>query len=309
MAADHRSALPHVPGIPWWGAALLAVGLTAIGIAFDAGSGTNELGGVFVVCFVLGCVAAVLAVRQSGVFTAVIQPPLILFVAVPFAYFVFHGSTFTGIKDTLINCGYPLIERFPLMFFTSATVLLIGMVRWYLDTAAKRAMPEDADPTVETSEAASASSRRWSSGLNKRRSSRATTRAAAASAAAALRPPWRTRRRGGRVAPPGRRPTARNARRAPQQRARVPDVRGTPVRPSATRSNPRRAVRADATPRRSIRPPNRGDAPARATHANVTSVTRATAATTPAGPQKQHLRTAGAGALRPPSAPRPCGGL
>ena len=31
----------------------------------------------------------------------------------------------------LINCGYPLIERFPLMFFTSAAVLLIGMPRWY----------------------------------------------------------------------------------------------------------------------------------------------------------------------------------
>ena len=70
--------------------------------------------------------AAVLAVRQSGIFTAVIQPPLILFCAVPGAYFLFHGAKFTGIKDLLINCGYPLIERFPLMLFTSAGVLLIG---------------------------------------------------------------------------------------------------------------------------------------------------------------------------------------
>ena len=130
MAADQRSALPRVPGIPWWAAAILAVTVTAVGVAYDAGSGENALGGVFATCYVLGCIAAVLAVRQSGVFTAVIPPPLILFVAVPFAYFIFHGSTFTGIKDTLINCGYPLIERFPLMFFTAATVLLIGMVRW-----------------------------------------------------------------------------------------------------------------------------------------------------------------------------------
>ena len=79
--------------------------------------------------------------RQSGVFTAVIQPPLILFVAVPGAYFVFHGSTISGIKDILINCGYPLIERFPLMFFTSAIVLVIGMVRWYLGVVARRAHP------------------------------------------------------------------------------------------------------------------------------------------------------------------------
>ncbi|TPG35926.1 DUF6542 domain-containing protein [Mycolicibacterium hodleri] len=186
VAADHRSALPRVPGVPWWGAALLAIGLTAIGVAFDAGSGTNELGAVFTVCFVLGCVAAVLAVRQSGVFTAVIQPPLILFVAVPFAYFVFHGSTFTGIKDTLINYGYPLIERFPLMFFASATVLLIGMVRWYVGTAARRAAPpEDADPTVEAADDAAASTAQASSGLRKRRSSRTTARASAATASAA----------------------------------------------------------------------------------------------------------------------------
>ena len=103
----------------------------SIGFAFDAGSGNKELGLVFAAGYVVGCILAVLAVRQSSVFTAVIQPPLILFVTVPGAYFLFHGATFTGLKDVLINCGYPLIERFPLMFFTSAAVLLIGMARWY----------------------------------------------------------------------------------------------------------------------------------------------------------------------------------
>ena len=71
---------------------LLAVTLTAVGFAFDAGSGAKELSMVFAACYALGCVAAVLAVRQAGVFTAVIQPPLILFVAVPTAYFLFHGA-------------------------------------------------------------------------------------------------------------------------------------------------------------------------------------------------------------------------
>jgi hypothetical protein len=138
-----------LPGIPWWGAAILAVTLTAVGFAYDAGTGSQALGAVFVVFYVLGCIAAIVAVRQSGVFTAVIQPPLILFIAVPLAYFVFHGSTFTGVKDILINCGYPLIERFPLMFFTSATVLLIGMVRWYLGAAARRAVPKDAEAPMD----------------------------------------------------------------------------------------------------------------------------------------------------------------
>jgi hypothetical protein len=117
---------------------LLAVTLTAVGFAYDAGSGDKELSMVFAATYVLGCIFAVLAVRQSGIFTAVIQPPLILFVAVPTAYFLFHGGQLGGIKDVAINCGYPLIERFPLMFFTSAAVLLIGMGRWYYGLSSRR---------------------------------------------------------------------------------------------------------------------------------------------------------------------------
>jgi hypothetical protein len=117
---------------------LLAVTLTAVGFAYDAGSGDKELGMVFAATYVLGSIFAVLAVRQSGIFTAVIQPPLILFVAVPTAYFLFHGGQLGGIKDLAINCGYPLIERFPLMFFTSAAVLLIGLGRWYYGLSSRR---------------------------------------------------------------------------------------------------------------------------------------------------------------------------
>jgi hypothetical protein len=132
---------------------LLAATASAIGFAYDAGTGNKELSIVFAICYVAGCVLAVLAVRQSGVFTAVIQPPLILFGIVPAAYFVFHGSQITGIKDILINCGYPLIERFPLMFFTSAAVLVVGLVRWYLALSARRAVPKDAE--TETPDRAS----------------------------------------------------------------------------------------------------------------------------------------------------------
>ena len=110
---------------------VVAVTGVAVGFAFDAGSG-KELTTVSSGLYVAGCVAAVLAVRQSGIFTAVIQPPLILFGAVPGAYFLFHGAKFTGVKDLVINCGYPLIERFPLMLFTSAGVLVLGLIRWYL---------------------------------------------------------------------------------------------------------------------------------------------------------------------------------
>ena len=105
--------------MPWWTALLIAVTTTAIGYGIDAGSGHKELTSVFAGLYIAGCVAAVLAVRQEGLFTAVIQPPLILFCAVPGAYWLFHGGKVGNLKDLLINCGYPLIERFPLMLGTA----------------------------------------------------------------------------------------------------------------------------------------------------------------------------------------------
>lgn len=159
-------SLPGLPsGLPWWGATLLAVTATAVGFAYDAGAGNKELGAVFATFYVLGCLAAVILVRRSGLFTAIIQPPLILFVAVPTSYFLFHGGQLGGLKDILINCGYPLIERFPLMFFTSAVVLLIGIARWYLDKgtpAAEQAAAET--PTRATRERRAARSFARSSG-------------------------------------------------------------------------------------------------------------------------------------------------
>ncbi|KAA8957414.1 DUF6542 domain-containing protein [Mycobacterium sp.] len=136
MTASHRSIHPNIPGVPWWAAVVIAVTATVAGFAVDTGSADKELTIVFSACYVAGCVAAVLAVRQSGIFTAVIQPPLILFCLVPSAYWLLRGARISGLKDLLINCGYPLIERFPLMLFTSAGVLLLGMIRWYLGMAA-----------------------------------------------------------------------------------------------------------------------------------------------------------------------------
>ncbi len=129
MEPSHRSIHPNIPGIPWYAALLLAVTATAIGYGIDAGH--KELTHVFAGFYIAGCVAAVLAVRQDGLFTAIIQPPLILFFAVPGAYWLFHDGKVGHLKDLLINCGYPLIERFPLMLGTAGVVLLIGLTRWY----------------------------------------------------------------------------------------------------------------------------------------------------------------------------------
>jgi hypothetical protein len=131
--------------VPWWAALLIAMSATAIGYAVDAGMGHKDLTHVFAGFYIAGCVAAVLAVRQEGVFTAIIQPPLILFCAVPGAYWMFHGRKLGNLKDLLINCGYPLIERFPLMLGTAGGVLLIGLVRWYFGKSVAGANAKD-DP-------------------------------------------------------------------------------------------------------------------------------------------------------------------
>ena len=158
MEAAHRSIHPNFPGVPWWAAVLVAITATALGYTVDAGMGHKELTSVFAGFYIAGCVAAVLAVRQEGVFTAIIQPPLILFCAVPSAYWMFHGRKIGGVKDLLINCGYPLIERFPLMLGTAGGVLLIGLVRWYFGMSHRAIM------AVNTSDERAAANTRATTG-------------------------------------------------------------------------------------------------------------------------------------------------
>ncbi|WP_197089810.1 DUF6542 domain-containing protein [Mycobacterium nebraskense] len=148
--ASHRSIHPDIPGVPWYAALLLAVTATAIGYGIDAGH--KELTHVFAGFYIAGCVAAVLAVRQDGLFTAIIQPPLILFFAVPGAYWLFHDAKVGHLKDLLINCGYPLIERFPLMLGTAGVVLLIGLTRWYFGMSHRATAAPNASDDAESTD-------------------------------------------------------------------------------------------------------------------------------------------------------------
>lgn len=137
--------------MPSWIALLIAITATAIGYGIDSGTGHKELTAIFAGLYIAGCVAAVLAVRQEGLFTAVIQPPLILFCAVPGAYWLFHGGKIGSLKDLLINCGYPLIERFPLMLGAAGAVLLIGLIRWYMGLSQRTTAPDAADDKATVS--------------------------------------------------------------------------------------------------------------------------------------------------------------
>jgi hypothetical protein len=236
---------------------LLAATFTAIGFAFDAGSGNKELGSVFEALYFIGCVVAVLAVRQAGIFTAVIQPPLLLFISVPAAYFLFTGGEITGIKDVLINCGYPLIERFPLMFFASAATLLIGMGRWYHGMSMRKAAPPStsADPTK--SSLASTVTSKLSSLLS---------REPHEDDDAEIDPPPRRRRTAESSSrkPTKRTPPSRSRHARPPETEIIQPVADRPrrTRTSAGRpseqppAEPRRRPRSSSTPRRSVPPPS-----------------------------------------------------
>ncbi len=126
-----RSLAPTMPGVPWWGAIVIAAGATFLGAALDAFRG-DELTTVFSVFYVLGCIAAIVAVQHRGVFTAMAQPPLLLVAAIPLTQKLFFESSGSGLRDLALNVAYPLVNRFPAMLVATAAVLIIGGVRIYM---------------------------------------------------------------------------------------------------------------------------------------------------------------------------------
>ncbi len=132
MPAPQRSILPSVPGIPAGAAVLIAVACTFLGFLIDANGDMSELTGTFATLYVVGCVAAVLAVRHRGLFSTMVLPPLLLSISVPLAYYQLSESSSLGIKDILLNLAVPLVNRFPTMLLATALVLIIGGLRIYL---------------------------------------------------------------------------------------------------------------------------------------------------------------------------------
>ncbi|MGH4000982.1 MAG: DUF6542 domain-containing protein [Pseudonocardiaceae bacterium] len=126
---DECSLLSDRPGIPGWAATLCALGLTAVGVFIDL-ERLNRLGIVFQACYFLGCLLAVVIVQRKGVFGPMVQPPLILAVAVP-GVVLAAGSLPTGggLIATALAVGTPLINGFPTMAITTGLVLAVGTFR------------------------------------------------------------------------------------------------------------------------------------------------------------------------------------
>lgn len=132
----------------------IAVGATFLGFVIDAARG-NELTSAFACLYLIGVVAAVVLVRYRGLFTASVQAPLILFVAVPMSYQYFTENPGTGLKDILLNVAIPLVNRFPLMLLGTVLALALAGARVFMKRqsshapagAAKRSMRDRATET------------------------------------------------------------------------------------------------------------------------------------------------------------------
>jgi hypothetical protein len=124
-----RSVLPTVLGVPPIAAVGVAAALTALGVLVDL-TRIGNLGTVFTVCHISGCVLAVIWVRRSGLFGPMVQPPLLVAAAVPVVVLM-AGSPRPGqgVAEQLLVIGAPLVNAFPVMAWTTAIVLVVGLLR------------------------------------------------------------------------------------------------------------------------------------------------------------------------------------
>ena len=92
----------------------------------------GELTAVFSTFYFLGCLFAVVAASNKALFTAMAQPPLLLFAAVPIGHTLIGKDNSTALRDIAINIAYPLVNRFPIMLAATVVVLIIGGFRYFL---------------------------------------------------------------------------------------------------------------------------------------------------------------------------------
>ncbi len=233
--------LPTVRGVPWWGAVLVALVPTVVGAVID-GSGQTEVGTVFRVLYFVGCVAAVLLVRRRSLFTAVTQPPLIAF-GVAVVFYLSKVGTDGGLKDLIINVLLPIAKLFPLMAWTFAAVLLLGVGRWFLtrsiaDKSPKRSQRRRADRPTGTTRARTTRPETAGSGARSRARTSDTRRDDGADA--------RRRSRPGETTATKHDGAGRTSRRSTDEPTRVqPPTRRRVERPTGSREPLRSAVPRD----------------------------------------------------------------
>ena len=122
LSLADSSVLTSVRGWPSWAVVLLTVGLTFAGTAVD-GLTTGALSWGLRIGFYLGVVLAALLVRRASIFTAMIQPPLVLVFGI-----VVGGWLFTN-AGGLYGTALKIIGSFPTMAIGTALAVIIGLIR------------------------------------------------------------------------------------------------------------------------------------------------------------------------------------
>jgi hypothetical protein len=123
------STFPGLRGMRWWAVLLLALVLTAGGVAVDV-LRAGSLGVVFLAAYPAGCVLATVLVQRRDLFVPMVQPPLLLAVSVPVAVAATGSLPASGgLVSTALAVGAPLINGFPAMAITTVVCVVIGVVR------------------------------------------------------------------------------------------------------------------------------------------------------------------------------------
>ena len=131
----NASAIRTIAGIPSWGAVLVALVLTALGATVDGlVTGTPSWG--FRVGFVAGVALAALLVRRASVFTALVQPPLVMVVVIFVALRLMSSERMT---ISLIK----VVNTFPTMVVGTAVAVVLCVIRLFAQPL-RRSAPEPA---------------------------------------------------------------------------------------------------------------------------------------------------------------------
>ncbi|WP_460407044.1 DUF6542 domain-containing protein [Actinophytocola sediminis] len=115
-------------GLPWWACVLLTFGLSVVA-AIVAMLLQGELGLIYQVAFVLGCVAAICLVQRRSLFGPIVQPPLVFAVTAIGAMLTLGDNLAKGLGKKVIGVAIELTSYFPTMAIATVLTVAIGGYR------------------------------------------------------------------------------------------------------------------------------------------------------------------------------------
>ncbi|SMD15644.1 hypothetical protein SAMN05661093_05308 [Kibdelosporangium aridum] len=139
-AWDERPVFGTRRGLPWWGAVLLALLLSAVGAVIDKSRLVDDQRltgfGIYHALFLAGCVLAVLGVRRRNLFGPMVQPPLIFaatFIPVQFMREpAASGASESGSRKLIFEVALPLASSFPWMAGATVATIALGVIRLFV---------------------------------------------------------------------------------------------------------------------------------------------------------------------------------